>query len=100
MQKSSIIPYETYCENYDPTKYKSTNLMTIYEYTNIIGVRLEQLAFGAPSLLEDGVVNSLKDIKLIAVEELRQNKIPLLISRTMPNGDKEIWKTEDLIIID
>ena len=100
MHKSNIITYESLCDSYNPKLYMSSRLMTTYEKTNIIGARIEQLAFGSASMLDEKTNNRLQDIKLIAREELRQNKIPLLISRTMPNGTKEVWKTDDMIIID
>ena len=95
--KSDILSYDAFNTTYDPKKYISSNIMTVYEKTNLIGIRIEQLAFGAPSLLDDS--NILNNIKDIAREELRQHKIPLLISRLLPNGDTEIWKTEDMLIL-
>lgn len=95
--KSDIISYDAFNKEYDPKKYISSNIMTIYEKTNLIGIRIEQLAFGAPSLLDDS--DNFNSIKEIAREELRQHKIPLLVSRLLPNGETEIWKTEDMLIL-
>ena len=91
--------YTDILANYDTSKYMSKNLMTIYEKTNIIGVRLEQLSFGAPSTLTEEETQKMNDIRLIAHEELMQKKIPFIICRNLPNNIKEYWKVEDLILI-
>jgi|TARA_Y100000389_G_C17364734_1_gene465657 DNA-directed RNA polymerase subunit K/omega len=91
--------YATFIKEYDTKKYMSKNIMTKYEKTSILGVRMEQLALGSPSTLDDDSLSTKKSVKEIAEEELKQNKIPLMISRTMPNLNEEIWKVEDLIIV-
>ena len=91
--------YDTFVKEYDISKYMSKNIMTKYEKTSLLGVRMEQLAIGSPSTLDDSSLTDKKTLKEIAEEELRQNKLPLMICRTMPNMNEEIWKIEDLIIL-
>ena len=99
ISSTSTPEYRDILATYDINKYMSKNLMTIYEKTNIIGVRLEQLSFGAPSTLTEEETRKINDIRLIAREELRQKKIPFIICRQLPNNVKEYWKVENLIII-
>jgi DNA-directed RNA polymerase subunit K/omega len=101
---STIIPqnektYESFIKEYDTTKYMSKNIMTKYEKTSLLGVRMEQLAIGSPSTLDEKSLSTKKTVKEIAEEELFQNKIPLMICRTLPNNNEEIWKIEDLIVV-
>ena len=39
------------------------------------------------------------DNNLIALEELKQKKLPFIIMRPIPNGKKEYWRLSDLEII-
>ena len=65
--------------------------LTKFEITRIIGVRATQLAAGAPSTVDIGNLDNAVDI---AMKELSENKIPLILCRTYPNGDiKEISLT-------
>jgi DNA-directed RNA polymerase I, II, and III subunit RPABC2 len=59
------------------------NYLTKFELTKVLGTRAEQLARGAPCLVDIG---ELQDPLLIAEKELREHKIPLKIRRTLPNG--------------
>ena len=76
----------------------SKNLMTKFEKTSIIGIRMEQLAFGSSSTLSEDELNKCKDIREIAEMELQTKKIPFLISRQLPNKETEQWNIKDLII--
>lgn len=99
MEHKSEISFDEIIKNYDITKNKSKNIMTKYEYTQCLGCRMEQLTFGSPSSLSKNEINKLSDVKKIAVEELKQKKIPFIINRTMPDGKHEFWKIEDMIIM-
>ena len=72
--------------------------MTKYEKTSIVGVRMEQLAYGAASTLSVEELKKFKNIKDIANEELRQKKIPFMLLRTLPNKSQEYWRISDMII--
>tara|TARA_Y100000389_G_scaffold186685_1_gene207306 strand:- start:4501 stop:4815 length:315 start_codon:yes stop_codon:yes gene_type:complete len=84
--------------NYNPLNNLSKNIMTKYEKTSIVGVRMEQLAYGAASTLSVEELKKLKNIKDIANEELRQKKIPFMLLRTLPNKSQEYWRISDMII--
>jgi DNA-directed RNA polymerase subunit K/omega len=82
-------------KNYDPTKNKSSKIMTKYEKTLIIGQRAEQIANGAEALIE--VPDGVYDVRDIAREELNQKKSPFIIKRRYGNSF-EYYKVEDLEI--
>jgi DNA-directed RNA polymerase subunit K/omega len=84
--------------NYNPLNNTSKNIMTKYEKTSIVGVRMEQLAYGAPSTLSVEELKKYKNIKDIANEELHQKKIPFMLLRTLPNKSQEYWRISDMII--
>lgn len=60
--------------------------LTKFERARIIGTRATQIANGANSTLND--MKGLRDPIKIAEEELRQGKMPIVIIRTLPNGEK------------
>tara|TARA_Y100000816_G_scaffold280474_1_gene253875 strand:+ start:430 stop:726 length:297 start_codon:yes stop_codon:yes gene_type:complete len=83
-------------ENYNTKNYNTLPILSIYEKTKILGLRLSQLEKGSLSYLKD-----FKDftIKEIALKELEKKLLPYIILRKLPNEIIEYWKLEDLIII-
>ena len=59
----------------------STNVMTKYEKTNVIGLRIEQLSFGSKCLLSEDDLKSCNSIEDIAKKELELNLLPFIIQR-------------------
>ena len=59
--------------------------LTRFEKARIMGARALQLSLGAPIFIEipKNTTTSLE----IAMEELKQRVIPIVIKRTLPNGD-------------
>jgi len=59
--------------------------LTRFERARIMGARALQLSLGAPVFIEipKNAATSLE----IAMEELKQKVIPIVIKRTLPNGD-------------
>jgi DNA-directed RNA polymerase I, II, and III subunit RPABC2 len=59
--------------------------LTRFERARIVGARALQLSLGAPVFIEipKNATSSLE----IAIEELKQRVIPIVIRRTLPNGD-------------
>ena len=59
--------------------------LTRFERARIVGARALQLSLGAPVFIEipKNATTSLE----IAMEELKQRVIPIVIKRTLPNGD-------------
>ena len=76
---------------------KSRPVLSKYEKTTIIGTRMEQLQRGAqPFVKVDST--TVFDPRAIALQELREKKLPLKLSRTMPDGSVEEWKLDELYI--
>jgi len=36
------------------------------------------------------------DPRAVALEEIRQNKLPFKVCRILPDGSQEVWKLEDM----
>lgn len=85
-------------KNYDPSKNKTKNILTKYERVKIIGLRSEQLQRGADPYVE---IDNKKEFnpREIAIEELKQNKLPFMIRRPLPDGSFEHWRLDDMILL-
>lgn len=63
----------------------------------VLGTRALQIAMCAPVMVElDGETDPLQ----IAMKELKQRKIPIIIRRYLPDQSYEDWGIDELIIID
>jgi DNA-directed RNA polymerase subunit K/omega len=89
-------PNKTIIKSYE--NKVSRNILTKYEKTTIIGVRIEQLAYGSPSTLSNEDKQLCKNITQIAEKELALGVIPFMICRNLPNRTEEYWKLKDLIV--
>jgi DNA-directed RNA polymerase subunit K/omega len=74
---------------FDSGTARSNRILTKYERTTLIGVRMEQLSFGAASALSADVLSTKRTIREIAEEELRTRCIPLKLMRTLSDGSTE-----------
>ena len=94
----NIETIQDFLNHYDEMKknYKTSHFLTKYEKTKILSERSQQLANGSLPLLKNPEVYS--SVYEIALEELRQGKIPFIIRRPLSNG-YEYWKLEDLKIL-
>ncbi|CAN3357356.1 DNA-directed RNA polymerases I, II, and III subunit RPABC2 [Diutina catenulata] len=73
----------------------TTPYMTKYERARILGTRALQISLNAPVLVDiEGETDPLQ----IAMKELAQKKIPLVIRRYLPDGSFEDWGCDELII--
>jgi DNA-directed RNA polymerase I, II, and III subunit RPABC2 len=83
---------------YDPTKNRTKNILSKYERVKIIGIRSEQLQRGADPYVE---LDESKEFnpREVAIEELRQRKIPFMLKRQLPDGSFEYWRLDDMIIL-
>ena len=99
MEASQVISedFTNFYNNYDCSKNITQPLLTKYEYTLCLGIRAEQIARGSEPLIN--VTVDLDTPVLIAKEEIRQRKCPLIIEKTFGNK-KEYWKLEDLTMLD
>lgn len=76
-------------------KRTTTPYMTKYERARVLGTRALQLSLNAPVLVDiEGETDPLQ----IAMKELAQRKIPLVIRRYLPDGSYEDWGCDELII--
>lgn len=89
---------QDFYKNYSSMKktYKTTPILSKYEKTRILSERTQQLANGSSSYLKNP--DSYNTIYDIALEELKQNKIPFIIKRELANN-VELWKLEDLKVV-
>ncbi|CDH10538.1 probable DNA-directed RNA polymerases I, II, and III subunit RPABC2 [Zygosaccharomyces bailii ISA1307] len=95
-------------QNYEQTRRKTmkekaipkdqrttTPYMTKYERARILGTRALQISMNAPVFVDlEGETDPLR----IAMKELAEKKIPLVIRRYLPDGSFEDWSVEELIV--
>lgn len=74
----------------------SQPFITIYEKTNIIGLRLQQLSNNSPTTLTDKELDDCKNIKDIVNKEYKLKKIPFKICRTLSNNIQEYVDLNEL----
>ena len=73
----------------------TTRYLTKYERARVLGTRALQISMNAPVMVElDGETDPLK----IAMKELRERKIPIIIRRFLPDGSHEDWSIDELIV--
>lgn len=77
--------------------HKTIPLLTKYEKTKILGMRVKQLNNGAPPYIPSN--EKIIDNYVIALIELEQKRIPFIIQRPLPNNNFEYWKLHDLDIL-
>lgn len=77
---------------------KTRAVMTRYEVTKVIAARVQQLSEGSKSTLPEDHPCSSKGCGLmkIAVAELENGTIPMMIRRDLPDGTTETWRLADL----
>ena len=93
MVQDNLVSLTDMKAKYDPSKNTTRNRLSRFEKAKMIGLRMEQLARGAPAQVEVGEDMTPRDI---ALKELEEKKIPMMIARTLANGTKEYWRMADL----
>tara|TARA_B110000037_G_scaffold200443_3_gene241048 strand:+ start:2822 stop:3130 length:309 start_codon:yes stop_codon:yes gene_type:complete len=92
---------ENICEkniNQNINKVKKTlPFLSKFEKTKILGLRIQQLSSGAITSLTDEEQKDLKSQCEVAEKELKLGKLPLIVSRKLPNDKFEFWRVRDLI---
>ena len=76
--------------------HKTIPILTKYEKTRILGIRIKQLNNGSNPYIK--VAEHILDNFLIK-KELEEKKIPFIIQRPLPNNTFEYWKLQDLEIL-
>jgi DNA-directed RNA polymerase subunit K/omega len=66
----------------------SSYTLTRFEKARIIGERARLISMGNPIMIDTKIFKSSDPIE-IATEELNQHKLPLIIIRTFPSGEKQ-----------
>ena len=74
---------------------KTPPYLTRYERAKVLSVRAQQLSVGHQPAIE--VDPSLSDHLEIALQELKEKKIPNTISRKLPDQSIEVWAVKDMI---
>jgi DNA-directed RNA polymerase subunit K/omega len=75
----------------------SKMIMTKYEFDAIVSLRTTQISMGAIPFVD--IVDEIKsniDLRKVAIQELKENKIPYLIKRPLPNNKYEYIRIRDL----
>ena len=77
--------------------HKTYPILSKYEKTRIIGLRVSQLNKGSKPFIT--LKNKILDNSLIAEKELQEKALPFIIMRPIPNAPSEYWKVSDLELI-
>lgn len=79
-------------------KHRTTPILTKYERTKILGIRISQLNRGARPLIK--IQNTMIiDNNIIAEKELEEKVLPFIVTRPLPDGRKEHWRIQDLEVL-
>jgi DNA-directed RNA polymerase subunit K/omega len=84
---------EVISEVLPPDKRTTKPILFKYERVRLLGDRTQQLTLGAKPMIKN--VEGLTP-KEIAELEIKENVIPLIIQRPLPNGKKERWYIHEL----
>ncbi|KAI9277864.1 RNA polymerase, subunit omega/K/RPB6 [Sporodiniella umbellata] len=96
MGEASIEIIEKESEEQTSTKVRQTTpYMTKYEKARILGTRALQISLNAPVMVE---LDGESDALVIAMKELREKKVPLIVRRYLPDNTFEDWDVKDLIV--
>jgi DNA-directed RNA polymerase subunit K/omega len=98
--ESRVMTKDQVYKNLYSGNYRTIPLLTKYEKTRILGIRAQQIAEGAATLVD---VGDLRDPKEIARKELNEGKCPFLIVRPLPGRNlrkpiNEVRRVSDLIM--
>ena len=86
MTKTDIL--DDHAEGEDEWKpIRTFPYLTKYEKARILGVRATQIANGAPTFVDSS--SNEKDPLILAEQELKAGKTPLIIRRWLPDGSYE-----------
>lgn len=95
-KKYEIISNTGTYNNYYQISKKTSPYLTKYEKAKILGVRAQMISTGSPAMVN--VPNHITSTYEIALLEFKEDKIPLLIRRFLPDGNYEDWRLEDMIL--
>ena len=73
----------------------TSNILTNYELSMIIGIRVTHLEQGAAPFIDLPDSKNIS-LKMIAITEIIDKKCPFTIRRQLPNGDVEQWSVNEM----
>tara|TARA_B100000676_G_scaffold274434_1_gene293899 strand:- start:269 stop:595 length:327 start_codon:yes stop_codon:yes gene_type:complete len=88
--------YTNVYDSYNIKNNITSNKMTKYEYTKILGMRAQQITMGSNPLIT--ITPDMKNAVEVAEEELRQRKTPYIVARKINTNKTDFWKIEDMVI--
>ena len=93
------IDINEFYKTYDTKRknFKTSPVLSKYEKTRIISERVQQLSNGGIPFISNP--ESYSSIYDIALKELDMKKLPFIIKRKISGNNCELWKLEDLKII-
>ena len=96
---SDEIDINEFYKTYDESKkdFKTSPILTKYEKTRIISERVQQLSNGGTPFISNP--ESYPTVYDIALQELNMKKLPFIIKRTISGNNYELWKLEDLKLL-
>lgn len=76
----------------------SKPIMTKYEFNQIIGLRANQIALGSPAFVDVSnlQIKTNMDLRKVALQELREGKLPYILKRPLPNSKHEYYRIKEL----
>mmetsp|Transcript_24574 Transcript_24574/g.40444 ORF Transcript_24574/g.40444 Transcript_24574/m.40444 type:complete len:144 (-) Transcript_24574:534-965(-) len=91
-----VVAAEDQGDHQEAPKVKvTTKYMTKYERARILGTRALQISMNAPVMVQ---LEGETDPLIIAMKELREKKIPIIIRRYLPDNSFEDWSIDEMII--
>lgn len=92
---ASEIDIDSISERVPDSERITSPKLTMYEITRILGIRIQQLIDGAPSLVMNNIDNKAVTTAII---ELKEKKTPFIIKRQFPYAKYELWKISEMEI--
>lgn len=83
----------------DPSEARTLPRMTKYELDSLLGLRAMHLSKGAVPFVDlpsNFRIESNMQWRSVAIAELRADRLPYMIKRSLPNGKIEYWRVGDL----
>ena len=93
-ERMEVLP-EQVPQAIEKNKRITTRYMTKYERARVLGTRALQISMNAPVMVDIGTET---DPLKIAMKELKERKIPMIIRRYLPDNSYEDWHIDELII--
>lgn len=77
----------------DPGERITSDIMSLYEYSEVIGIRTLQIEKGSFIFTDVSFLNDARDM---AIKELFDRKCPLIVIRQISEFEQEHWKCNEM----